>query len=196
MQESGDQREADDFELRPGEMVHLSHEPGSDAAALRFRDVLGRFATGLTVVSATGEDGPVGMTVQGFLSLSLEPPLVLVSMARTSRAWPVIERAGTFCVTILAADQQWLAELMATRGADKFRDLAWTPSPATGSPLLPGGLGHVDCRVEAVHDGGDHLLVVGRVLDLSATGDGEALLYHRGRYGATVTRPGDGPRTG
>jgi 3-hydroxy-9,10-secoandrosta-1,3,5(10)-triene-9,17-dione monooxygenase reductase component len=154
----------------------------------RFRDVLSRFATGVTVVTASGEAGPVGMTVQGFLSVSLAPPLVLFSAGRGARAWPTIEASGHFCVNLLGADQEWLSERMAARGGDRFRDVAWTPSPVTGSPLLAGGLGHVDCRTESVHDAGDHVLVVGRVLDLGATEAEEALLYYRGRYGST--RPG------
>lgn len=163
-----------------------------EIAEARFRDVLSRFATGVTVVTAAGVDGPAGMTVQGFLSVSLDPPLVLFSTGRGSRAWPVIQETGRFCVNLLAADQEWLSELMAVSGADKFRDVAWVPSPVTGSPLLDGGLGYVDCRVEAVHEGGDHLLVVGRVVDLGATGAEEALLYYRGRYGRA--RPGTHPR--
>ena len=158
----------------------------------RFRDVLSRFATGVTVVTAAGEAGPVGMTVQGFLSVSLTPPLVLFSAGRGARAWPTIEASGHFCVNLLGADQEWLSERMAARGGDRFRDVAWTPSPVTGSPLLAGGLGHVDCRTESVHDAGDHVLVVGRVLDLGATEAEEALLYYRGRYGHT--RPGTHPR--
>jgi 3-hydroxy-9,10-secoandrosta-1,3,5(10)-triene-9,17-dione monooxygenase reductase component len=170
----------DEFELRPGETVHAADQ----VAAHRFRDVLGRFASGITVVTGLGDHGPVGLTVQGFLSVSLDPPLVVFAAARTSRAWPVIERSGGYCVNLLAADQQRLAEVMATRGADKFHDVAWTPSPDTGSPVLEGGLGHVDCTIERVDDGGDHVLVLGRVVGLAATEAADALLYYRGRYGS------------
>lgn len=175
-----------DFELRPGETVRMADDPEHEAAALRFREVLGRFASGVAVVTGTGDDGPVGLTVQGFVSVSLEPPLVLFTPARTSRAWPVIERFGSFCVNLLAADQVAIAERMASRGTDKFAGLDWAPSPVTGSPLLRGGLGYVDCRIEAVHDGGDHLVVLGRVVDLAATGETEALTFYRGRYGSTA----------
>lgn len=165
----------------------------TDMTPTRFRDVLSRFASGVTVVTASGPAGPVGMTVQGFLSVSLLPPLVLFSTGRGSRAWPVIEETGSFCVNLLSADQQWLSELMASRGVDKFRDVSWTPSPATGSPLLDGCLGHVDCRLEEVHGAGDHLLVVGRVQDLGATEAGDALLYYRGRYAAVGSEPLEPP---
>lgn len=177
----GAERECD-FEFRPGETVRMADDAQHEAAALRFRDVLGRFATGVAVVTGTGEQGPVGLTVQGFVSVSLEPPLVLFTPARTSRSWPVIEDSGSFCVNLLAADQEDLAELMATRGADKFVGLEWTTSPVTGSPLLAGGLGYVDCRIEAVHDGGDHLVVLGRVVDLATARDDPPLLFFRGGY--------------
>lgn len=153
--------------------------------AARFRAVLGRFPSGVTVVTGMGERGPVGLTVQGFMSVSLRPPLVLVSVARTSRSWPVIERSSAFCVNLLAAGQEGLADVMATRGADKFADVRWRPSVVTGSPVLDGGLGHVDCRLERVDDGGDHLLALGRVVDLGHTDAVPGLLRFRGRYGST-----------
>ncbi|GAA5150172.1 flavin reductase family protein [Nocardioides marinquilinus] len=155
------------------------------AAARRFRDVLGRFASGVTVVTAMADGRPVGMTCQAFASVSLDPPLVLFVPARTSRTWPLIERAGRFCVNLLAADQRGLSDVMAGRGADKFAGLDWTPSAATGSPTFPGTLGHVDCAVHAVHDAGDHHVVIGRVLDLVGTEADRPLLYFRGAYGTT-----------
>ncbi len=173
-----------DVELWPGETIHVDSEEAASRAR-RFRDVLGRFATGVTVVTALSEDGPVGLTCQGFMSVSLEPPLVVFSPARLSRSWPHIERAGTFCVNLLAADQIALSDRMASRGTDKFAGLDWTPSPETGSPVLAGGLGYVDCRVHAVHEAGDHWLVVGRVVDLAATDEPGALTYYRGSYGST-----------
>jgi 3-hydroxy-9,10-secoandrosta-1,3,5(10)-triene-9,17-dione monooxygenase reductase component len=155
------------------------------AAARRFRDVVGRFASGVTVVTALSDGRPVGMTCQAFASVSLDPPLVLFVPARTSRTWPVIERAGRFCVNLLAADQRALSDVMAGRGPDKFAGLDWTPSAATGSPVFPGTLGHVDCAVHAVHEAGDHHVVIGRVLDLVSTEADRPLLYFRGGYGTT-----------
>lgn len=187
MQGSGARGDGD-FELRPGETVHVE---GADAttAARRFRDVLGRFASGVTVVTAMGERDPAGLTVQSFASVSLEPPLVMFSVAGSARSWPVIERAGVFCVNILAADQGALAVTMATRGIDKFADLTWTPSEVTGSPVIAGGLGHVDCRIEAVHEAGDHRIVLGEVVDLVATEREDALLFYRGQYGVAEPEP-------
>lgn len=165
-------------------------EPGSDAdgaddSAEQFRHVLSRFSSGVTAVTGTAPFGPVGLTVQSFMSLSLEPPLVVFAPARSSRSWPFIEASGAFCVNLLAAAQVGLAERMATRGADKFGGVTWRPSPATGSPLIDGVVGYVDCRIEAVHEGGDHFLAVGRVLDLEIVDDVPALTYFRGEYGST-----------
>jgi 3-hydroxy-9,10-secoandrosta-1,3,5(10)-triene-9,17-dione monooxygenase reductase component len=172
-----------DFELRPGEDIAVSRDdPGAMAAARRFRDVLGRFASGVTVVTSTSDGHPVGMTCQSFSSVSLSPPLVLFCPAKTSRAWPLIQRSGKFCVNLLAHDQAELSNLMATKGVDKFASVDWTPSPATGSPLLGGILGFVDCTIEAVHEAGDHFIVVGRVQELESTDAEHPLLFFEGRY--------------
>jgi len=175
-----------DFEWRPGEAstVHAD-DPEALAAARRFRDVLGSFASGVTVVTTVSNDEPVGMTCQSFSSVSLDPPLVLFIPAKTSRAWPLMQRSGKFCVNFLAEDQADLSNTMASRGTDKFAGVAWKPSDATGSPLLEGALGYVDCSIHAVHEAGDHYVVVGRVLDL-ALGDAEKpLLFFQGKYRTT-----------
>lgn len=180
--------DADDFELRPGETIHVEGR-AAESAARRFRDVLGRFATGVAVVTATGEQGPVGLTVQSFASVSLDPPLVLFSIARTARSWPVIERVGTFCVNLLSGNQEPLAVTMASRGTDKFAGVEWSPAPGTGSPRIEGCLGYVDCRVDGVYDAGDHVLVLGRVVDLDHSDDDTALLFYRGQYGVAEPEP-------
>ncbi|MER7725693.1 flavin reductase family protein [Streptomyces sp. NPDC096323] len=154
-----------------------------------FRRVLGHFASGVTVVTAHASDsegGPAGFACQSFASLSLDPPLVTFMVARTSTTWPRIARAGVFCVNILGADQGALCRGFAVSGADKFAGVAHSPAPATGSPLLDGVPAWVDCRVQAVHTGGDHLIVVGRVEALGATAEGDGpgpLLFHRGVFG-------------
>lgn len=177
-----------DFEFRPGEPVAVHDDPEAKAAARRFRDVLGCFASGITVVTSISGGEPVGMTCQSFSSVSLDPPLVLFVPARSSRAWPLIQRAGRFCVNILAADQADVSTRMATKDIDKFAGLPWRPSPVTGSPVLDGALAHLDCTIHAVHEGGDHYIVVGRVEHLEQA-DGaavtEPLLYFQGRYRTT-----------
>jgi 3-hydroxy-9,10-secoandrosta-1,3,5(10)-triene-9,17-dione monooxygenase reductase component len=176
-----------DFEFRPGEAspVH-AEDPAAVARARQFRDVLGRFASGVTVVTSTSADQPVGLTCQSFSSVSLDPPLVLFVPARTSRAWPLIQRSGKFCVNFLAADQADLSNRMASRGIDKFAEVKWSPSQATGSPLLDGVLGYVDCTIHAVHEAGDHFVVIGRVLDLATSDADEPLLFFQGDYTTTT----------
>ncbi|MFD7427716.1 flavin reductase family protein [Streptomyces sp. NPDC059818] len=158
-----------------------------------FRRVLGHFASGVTIVTAhdpsatDGTAGPAGFACQSFASLSLDPPLVTFMVARTSTTWPRIARAGAFCVNILGAEQGALCRSFAVSGADKFAGVAHSPAPATGSPLLDNVPAWVDCRIQAVHTGGDHLIVVGRVEALGAAdGDGNGdgpLLFHQGAFG-------------
>lgn len=152
-----------------------------------FRSVLGNFATGVTVITAPAaddEEGPAGFACQSFSSLSLDPPLVAFMVGRTSTTWPRIARAGAFCVNVLGAGQGELCRGFAVSGADKFAGVAYHPAPVSGSPRLAGTLAWIDCTIHAVHTGGDHLIVVGRV---DALGTGEApdgpLIFHRGRFG-------------
>ncbi|MBK3534175.1 flavin reductase family protein [Streptomyces sp. MBT67] len=148
-----------------------------------FRRVLGHFASGVTVVTARDADGPTGFACQSFASLSLDPPLVTFMVARTSTTWPRIARAGVFCVNVLGAEQSALCRGFAVSGSDKFAGVAYGDAPATGSPLLDSVPAWIDCRVHAVHTGGDHLIVVGRVEALGAEEEGEPLLFHRGAFG-------------
>jgi len=181
-----------DFEFRPGEDIAVHDDPETVYAARRFRDVLGRFGSGVTVVTAVSNDEPVGLTCQSFSSVSLDPPLVLFVPAKTSRAWPLIQRSGRFCVNLLGADQADLSNTMASRGTDKFAEVKWTPAPQTGSPMLAGALAHIDCSIHAVHEAGDHFVVIGRVLDLVTDDDGDddaaPLLFYRGQYRTTDPR--------
>ncbi|MET9854190.1 flavin reductase family protein [Streptomyces sp. NPDC006450] len=151
-----------------------------------FRNVLGNFASGVTIITSPpgeDEDGPAGFACQSFASLSLDPPLVTFMVARTSTTWPRIARTGVFCVNILGAEQGELCRAFAVSGADKFAGVAHTPAPATGSPQLDAVPAWIDCRIHAVHTGGDHLIVVGKVEAMGAAGEGEPLLFHKGRFG-------------
>lgn len=152
--------------------------------ATEFRRALGTFCTGVTVIAAAGQDEPVGFACQSFAALSLDPPLVLFCPGRSSRTWPVIEAAGAFCVNVLAHDQRDVSAVFGRAGADKFASVAWTPAPS-GAPVLDGVLSWIDCVVEAVLDGGDHWIVVGRVTTLGPLRDARPLLFHRGAYTAT-----------
>ncbi|WP_329367122.1 flavin reductase family protein [Streptomyces sp. NBC_01483] len=155
-----------------------------------FRRVLGNFATGVTVITAPGVEGeaegggPAGFACQSFASLSLDPPLICFMVGRTSTTWPRIARAGVFCVNVLGAHQGELCRGFAVSGADKFAGVVYDAAPVSGSPRLAGAAAWVDCTIHAVHTGGDHLIVVGRVDALGANdGDDVApLLFHKGRF--------------
>jgi flavin reductase (DIM6/NTAB) family NADH-FMN oxidoreductase RutF len=148
--------------------------------------VLGNFATGVTVVTspaAEGEASPAGFACQSFSSLSLDPPLVCFMVGRTSATWPRIARAGVFCVNVLGAHQGELCRGFAVSGADKFAGVVYDAAPVSGSPRLAGAAAWIDCTIHAVHTGGDHLIVVGRVDALGTSDADEApLLFHKGRF--------------
>jgi 3-hydroxy-9,10-secoandrosta-1,3,5(10)-triene-9,17-dione monooxygenase reductase component len=146
------------------------------------RDVLGHFASGITVVTADTAEGPIGFTCQSFSSLSLDPPLVAFAPARTSRTWPRLREIGRFCVNVLAEGQDDVSQQFARSGGDKFAGVPWTCSPH-GSPVLDGVVAWIDGELWAEYDGGDHTIVVARVLDLGAHPERRPLLFHRGTYG-------------
>ena len=146
------------------------------------RDVLGHFASGVTVVTARTADGPIGFTCQSFSSLSLDPPLVAFAPARTSRTWPRLREIRRFCVNVLAEGQDAVSQNFARSVPDKFAGVPWTPS-VHGSPVLADVVAWIDGELWAEYDGGDHTIAVARVLDLGAHADRRPLLYHRGSYG-------------
>jgi 3-hydroxy-9,10-secoandrosta-1,3,5(10)-triene-9,17-dione monooxygenase reductase component len=171
--------------LWPGETSTFPpDDPAAQAAARSFRDTLSRFCSGVTVVTSVSGGEPVGMTCQSFASVSLHPPLVMFIPAKTSRAWPMMQRAGHFTVNFLTESQQDLSTTFATKGVDKFAGVPWTPG-STGAPVLDGVLGHIDCTVHAVHEVGDHYLVIGKVQDLHVGVDADPLLFYRGAYHST-----------
>ncbi|MFI6857018.1 flavin reductase family protein [Streptomyces sp. NPDC050416] len=153
-----------------------------------FRRVLGNFPTGVAVITApsatTSGTSPAGFACQSFTSLSLDPPLVAFMVGRGSTTWPRIARAGVFCVNVLGAHQSELCRAFAVSGADKFAGVAYDAAPVSGSPRLSGAVAWIDCAIHAVHTGGDHLIVVGRVDALGTAADDPdgPLLFHRGRF--------------
>ena len=152
-----------------------------DFSETELRAALGRFATGVTVVTTMTADGPLGITANSFASVSLAPPLVLWSPARHSRRFPAFEAASHFAVHVLSAGQQPLAEAFARPG-DGWPGLAYAAGLGD-VPLLDGCAARFECRHDSAHDGGDHLIVVGEVLRI-AEADLPPLLFHRGRYGS------------
>jgi 3-hydroxy-9,10-secoandrosta-1,3,5(10)-triene-9,17-dione monooxygenase reductase component len=147
----------------------------------RFREVLGHFATGMTIVTATEDGEPVGFTCQSFAALSLDPPMVLLAPAKSSTSWPRIARAGAFCVNILAVNQEAVCRAFAVSGGDKFDGVKWSPG-VTGAPLITGSLATVECTLGAIYEGGDHELVTGHVVDMEI-GEGSPLLFYRSGFG-------------
>ena len=160
-------------------MTLLGFAPQSDPRA--FRNALGRFATGVTVITTQGPDGPVGFTANSFAALSLDPPLVLWSPARASSRFAVFSTAQAFSIHVLAADQVALGARF-VRGGAGFDGLEHDVN-SEGAPVLPDTLARFDCRLHATHDGGDHLIVVGRV-DHAMYREGEPLVFSMGGYGA------------
>lgn len=156
----------------------------------RFRQVLGAFPTGVTVVTALGADGrPVGMAVGSFTSVSLDPPLIVYLPARTSTSFPRIRRASSFCVNVLGAHQQDLCRAFASKGGDKFAGVEWSPTPS-GAPRLHGVEAWIDCTPYRITTAGDHFLVIGRVEALDCTDAGHPMVFHRGRYGHVTPTAG------
>lgn len=146
-----------------------------------YRQVLGHFPTGVTVIAGMDGDEPVGLAVGSFFSLSLEPALVGFCVDTSSSSWARMADSGRFCVNILGADQEDVCRVFATSGDDKFSGVGWKPAES-GSPLIDGVLAWIDCEVDAIHDGGDHHIVVGKVLGLAVGHEGDPLVFFRGGY--------------
>jgi flavin reductase (DIM6/NTAB) family NADH-FMN oxidoreductase RutF len=147
-----------------------------------FRKVLSYYPTGVSVVTGhSAEDGPVGLVVGTFTSLSLDPPLVSFMPAKSSSSWPKIRSTGAFCVNVLGVNQGELCRQFSVPGGRKFDGVEWQPG-VTGSPILKGSVAWVDCQIEQVFDSGDHQIVVGRVVDLRVESDDLPMTFLRGAY--------------
>lgn len=161
-------------------------EPGPEVDPADFRRAVGQFATGILVVSATLDGVPHSMTVSAFTSVSLDPLLVLFCAEKIARFHEAVLAAGSWAVSVLDEDAEKLSRWLATRGrplADQLAGVAWHPGPLTGAPILDDALSALECRTTAVHDGGDHSIVVGEVVGVSAAGgDLGPLIHHAGRY--------------
>lgn len=147
----------------------------------QLRNALGCFATGIAVVMAHDAEGPMGVTVNSFSSVSLDPPLILFSMARTLHSLERFEKVDAYSVNILLEDQQAISNSFARSGGDKFAGVEWVPG-ITGAPKLTPTLATIECVPYAHYDGGDHVIFVGRVVHLHSEQEGEPLLYYRGSY--------------
>lgn len=169
---------------RPPASPHGS-DPVTPIDGMRFRGILGRFATGVVAITAIdpGTGGPTGLAANAFTSVSLDPPLVSFCIAHTSATWPRLREAERFCVNILSEPQREVCLQLATKGAEKFAGLAWTASPG-GGPIIDGALAWLECSADAEHVAGDHVIVVARVHHLDKHHDGDPLVFYRGSYGS------------
>jgi 3-hydroxy-9,10-secoandrosta-1,3,5(10)-triene-9,17-dione monooxygenase reductase component len=149
-----------------------------------FRTALAHLPTGVTVVTAYGEEGLVGMTANSVTSVSLDPPLILLCPAKSSTTWPTMRAASRFCINVMAGHHENVTRRFAAKGVDRWAGLEYVRRP-TG-PALADAIAWIECRLEDEHDAGDHTIVVARVVAIEAaeTPDLEALVFFRGSYGS------------
>lgn len=153
----------------------------TDPAALRLREALGSFVTGVTVITTRHGGELHGLTANSFTSVSLDPPLVLFSLSRTADCFDAFEETNAFAVNILRSDQEDLSSRFATKDIDKWSGVAWRPGHG-GCPLIDGAIATFECRITARHEGGDHILYVGEVVRFAQYPEGAPLAFFRGRY--------------
>ncbi len=153
----------------------------STVDATELRQALGQFATGVTVITSVDDAGePVGVTASSFNSVSLDPPLVLWSLAKNAFSMRAFQESGYFCVHVLSADQRELSHRFATRGEDKFSTIEWARGVGE-VPLLPGCAARFQCKTSYQYEGGDHIIFVGEVLEYERSSE-TPLVFHGGRY--------------
>jgi len=153
---------------------------GPDADS--FRHVLGHYPTGVAVITAHPDSGPVGLSMNSFTSLSLEPPLVLFCPAKSSTTWPLLRAVGSLAINVLSAGQEELSRKFAAKAADRFSEASWSIGEH-GAPLLHDALGWLECTVEAEYPAGDHTVVIARIERMGVHWDiTEPLVFFRGRY--------------
>ena len=150
---------------------------------LSFREALGHYASGITVITSLIDGNPIGFTCQSFYSVSISPPLVSFSVMSSSASYPGIRSAGRFAVNILSGEQVGVSNQFARKGTDKWQGVDWQVSPL-GNPVIAGSLHWLDCEIHAEHAAGDHLIVVGEVkaLNVHNAVATQPLLYFKGQY--------------
>lgn len=153
----------------------------------KFRNALGCFATGVAVITARAEgQQPIGITVNSFSSVSLDPPLILWSLDKKSDTMPVFAAVETFTVNILRDDHREVSSRLSKQGDHSLEGLM-TRIGENGLPALEGAMAHFECKVYARHDAGDHIILLGEVMHYEYSEDGKPLLYHRGGYQGLAT---------
>jgi flavin reductase (DIM6/NTAB) family NADH-FMN oxidoreductase RutF len=153
---------------------------------LRYRQVIGHFATGVAIVTCNGPEGPTGLTTNAITSVSLEPLLLLVCFDNTSRTLPAVREAGRFAVNVLRAGQEELARVFASKRVAREKFEAATHMVAHGVPVLDGALAWLACDLVALHAAGDHTIGVGEITHMDADPGGDPLVWFRGEYGTVA----------
>ena len=157
-------------------------ESRAEIDSRELRNALGRFATGVCIISTMTEEGePLGMTANSFSSVSLDPPLVLWSLQNNSEVFDVFARPRYFAINVLAREQHEHSGRYARKGDHVLHPDHFIPGKC-GTPIVPGALVSFECELHATHDGGDHLIIVGRVINMHTREDGEPLLFYSGNY--------------
>ena len=160
-------------------------EERQEFSAGEFRSALGAFATGVTVITTQGVEHPYGMTANAFSSVSLDPPMVLICVRKESEGNEVIQRNGVFAVNILGVDHEPISRFFASRqrprGQAAFQEIRHRAG-VTGCPILEGAAAHLDCRLVASHEAGDHMVFIGEVVGLAVDSSVRPLLFHHGQY--------------
>jgi flavin reductase (DIM6/NTAB) family NADH-FMN oxidoreductase RutF len=147
------------------------------------RQVMGHFATGVTIITTLNKDGQLhGLTANAFTSVSLEPPLLLISVDKKAESWPAFEESKVFTVNILSDSQEALSRKFAVSGGNKFEGVAYRIG-ANGAPILDGVLSYIECTLYAAYEGGDHSLYLGSIQQAEIR-EGKPLLFYRGGYRA------------
>lgn len=153
-----------------------------------YRDTIGHFASGVTIVTATGPDGPAGMTTNAVTSLSLDPLLLLVCFERSSRTLAVVRESGRFAVNILPTDGAELAPVFASKRVAREKFERVTHTEAHGVPVLDAALAWLACDLRELHPGGDHVIGIGEVIGMASGEERPPLVYYRGRYTTVLDR--------
>jgi flavin reductase (DIM6/NTAB) family NADH-FMN oxidoreductase RutF len=149
----------------------------------QLRQVMGHFATGVTIITTLNKAGQIhGLTANAFTSVSLEPPLLLISVDKKAESWPAFEESRVFTVNILAEDQEGLSRKFAVSGGNKFEGVAYRVG-ANGAPILEGALAFIECTLYAAYEGGDHSIYLGEIQQAEIR-EGKPLLFFRGGYRA------------
>jgi len=148
----------------------------------RFRQVLGQWPSGVVVITSMVRGEPVGMAMNSFTSVSLDPPLVGFLPAKSSSTWPLLRESNRFCINVLASHHEEVSRLFSRKGIDRFASINWTPRES--GPGIEDAVAWIECELHSEVDAGDHTFVQGRVLHVDARDEAEPLIFHRGQYTA------------